>query len=299
MTPSISAPALRMVRLPGEAGPILRCSGELSIATVEALRRELALLASLGHPVTTVSLTGCSFLDVEGILTIVHSFKQLRHEGRRLVLVGGTGRIGRLLRVMGIDWIIPVFPSEEVAMRALRGGGPHAPAPATWEAARAATVARWRAIQEALDQAPDEEVLRQLTSMTALCDRSEELFQQQPGSAIARCEFCPFFYALDGRPEDLGCRSVLDPILAAVQQRETEAARTRIAELIHTLEEMSLPEGDDPPVPPQLIDAVRATVEREATRGPADRLAHLPRDRTADQIDISSEVSPSESRGAN
>jgi anti-sigma B factor antagonist len=278
MTPSISAPALRLVRLPGEAGPILRCSGELSVATVEALRRELALLISLGHPVMTVNLAGCDFLDVEGILTLVKAFKQLHHDGRRMVLVGGTGRIGRLLRVMGIDWILPVFPSEEVAARALRGGGPHAPAPATWEAARAATVSRWRAIQEAVDQVPEEEVLRQLTSMTALCDRSEELFQQQPGSATARCEFCPLFYALDGRPQDLGCRSVLDPILAAVQQGEPEAARTRIAEMIHTLEEMSLPEGDDPPVPSQLIEAVRATGE------------HLPRDRKADRIDKTPEV---------
>jgi anti-anti-sigma factor len=278
MTLSISAPALRLVRLPGEAGPILRCAGELSVATVEALRRELALLVSLGHPVMTVNLAGCSYLDVEGILTILQSYKRLRQEGRRLVLVGGTGRIGRLLRVMGIDWIVPVFPSEEVAMRALRGGGPHAPAPATWEAARAATVARWRAIQDALDETPHEDVLRQLTSMTALCDRAEELFQRRPGPAAARCEFCPLFYALEGRPEDLGCRSVLDPILAAVREENTQAARARVEELIHTLEEMSLPEGDDSPVPPQLIEAVRATGE------------HTPRDRTADRIDISCEL---------
>src|SRR5947209_2753957 len=40
MTQTISPPALRLVRLPGEYGPILRCAGELSAATAEPLRRE-------------------------------------------------------------------------------------------------------------------------------------------------------------------------------------------------------------------------------------------------------------------
>src|SRR5262249_18809956 len=103
-------------------------------------------------------------------------------------------------------------------------------------------------------------------------------FQQRPESATARCEFCPLFYALEGRSEDLGCRSVLDPILAAVRQGNTQAARARVEELIRTLEEMTLPEGDDPPVPPQLIEAVRATGE------------HLPRDRRPDPMAISCEL---------
>jgi hypothetical protein len=37
VAPSIPLPALRVVRLPGESGPILRCYGELSVATAEAL----------------------------------------------------------------------------------------------------------------------------------------------------------------------------------------------------------------------------------------------------------------------
>src|SRR5207248_2430484 len=84
MTPSLSPPALQLVRLPGEFGPILRCSGELSVATAEALRRELALLMPMGHPVLTLSLSGCRFLDVGGIMTILDACKRLRQEGRRL-----------------------------------------------------------------------------------------------------------------------------------------------------------------------------------------------------------------------
>jgi hypothetical protein len=39
--------AFRLVRAPGERDLILRCSGELSGATAEVLRRELTLLSSL------------------------------------------------------------------------------------------------------------------------------------------------------------------------------------------------------------------------------------------------------------
>ena len=39
-------------------------------------------------------------------------------------LPGTNEAVARLLHVSGIDWIVPVFPTEEVAMLALRGGGP-------------------------------------------------------------------------------------------------------------------------------------------------------------------------------
>jgi anti-anti-sigma factor len=242
MRPSLKKPALHVTRTPGEFGPILACVGELSAYTAEHLRNELAPLIAMGHPVLTIDLSGCHTVDVEGILTLLHTFKELRQGGHRLVLVAGSGRTASLLRVLGIDEIIPTFPTEQVAERALRGAGPAAPAPKTWEEARARTVERWRAIQEALDRAGPEELSRQLTSMTALCERSEEIFAQQPAPAAARCHFCPLFHALGGRPEDIGCRSVLDPILASLRAGDTATARAQVAQMIRTLEEMPLPE---------------------------------------------------------
>jgi anti-sigma B factor antagonist len=243
MTGWFAPPALNLVRLPGEFGPILRCYGELSQATAEILRKELALLEPLGHPVLTLDISGCGFLDVDGIMTLLHTYKHLRGGGRRMVLVAGTGATARLLQVTGIERIIPTFPTEQVATLALRGEGPPEPAPATWAEARAATVARWRAIQETLDQESPEEVLRQLTSMFALCERSEELYQESDAPATSRCQFCPLFYALGGRSQDVGCRSALDPLLAVVRAGDRDAARAQVAAMIRTLEEMPLPEN--------------------------------------------------------
>jgi anti-anti-sigma factor len=244
MTLRISPPALHVVRLPGESGPILRCFGELSVATAEVLRRELALLLPMGHPVFTLNLSGCSSVDVDGILTLIHTYKELRQEGSRLVVVAGTGRTANLLQFMAIDRIIPVFPNEETATQAVRGGGLPEPALPTWEEAKAETLARWKAVQELLEQASPEEALRQMTTMTALCERSETLFQERTPPVASRCQFCPLFYELGGQAADVGCRSVLNPVIAAVRDGDRERARAQVANLIRLLEEMPLPEQE-------------------------------------------------------
>src|SRR5207245_5479654 len=119
-------------------------------------QREIDRLLPLGHPVLIVDLSGCDYLDVEGLMTLLETGKRLHREGRRLALVAGSGRTARLLRVLGIDMVLPVFPSQDVADLALRGGGPPHPAPANWEKARGATLARWRRRREPLGRAPEE-----------------------------------------------------------------------------------------------------------------------------------------------
>jgi anti-anti-sigma regulatory factor len=248
----------------------------LTVATTEALRREIALLDSLNHPVIILNCGGCRGLDVEGMLAVLDCCRQLREEGRCLVVVAGNGAVARLLRVMGMDWVLPVFPTEEAAMRALRNGWPRLPGPETWTQAHAETVVRWQVIQDALGAEGAEgagfppkvgeglgpgqrdELLRLLTSMTALCERSEEVLQEHeelvatgfppPSEAghprsgwIARCHFCPLFQALGGQPEDLGCRSLLDPIIAAVKAVDLTSAGAQVQAVIDTLRKIRLP----------------------------------------------------------
>jgi anti-anti-sigma factor len=232
---------LRLTRLPGEYGPILRCHGELTANTVEVLRRELALVVPMGHPVLTLDLAGCGFVDVDGILAILHTYKGLRRRGSRLVIVAGHGRTGRLLHFMGIDRIVPFFPDEETAARALRGGDLPEPAPVDWETARTETIARWYSLRVLLEEAPPEDLLRHATSMSGLCQRAEELFQELPSPVTSRCHFCPLFYELGGQPQDIGCRSVVDPVIHAVRAGDTELAGAQIANLIRILDEMPVP----------------------------------------------------------
>lgn len=243
MTPILRPHTLELTRLPGEYGPIVRCHGELMADTAEVLRRELSLIVPMGHPVLTLDLAGCIFVDVDGILAILHTYKGLRQRGSRLVIVAGHGRIGRLLHFMGVDRIIPFFPDEETAARALRGGDISEPAPADWETARDETIARWYSLRALLEEAAPEDLLRHATAMTGLCQRAEELFQELPPSPVtSRCHFCPLFYELGGQPRDLGCRSALDPVIHAVRSGDAELAHAQIGELIQILRKMPLPE---------------------------------------------------------
>jgi anti-anti-sigma factor len=238
MSVTTRPPTLRIVRQPGEFGPIVRCYGDLTVATTEMLRRELALLEPLGHPVLVLDLSHCNSLDVEGILAIVDSFKRMRRNDGLLFVVTGTGQAAQLLHVTGIDYVVPAFPTEESALLALRGGGPPIPAPPTWHTAQALTLGRWRMILSMLDGASNEQVLHELTSMTPLCDRAEELFREHANQEEVRCEFCPLFHALGGTPKEVGCESVLRPLVEALRAGDRETARAQVSALIRTIEEI-------------------------------------------------------------
>jgi len=246
MAGSSLLPALRVVRWPGEAGPVLSCAGELSVATAEALQRELDLLVPLGHPAVLVDLTECHFLDLDGLFVLLECLQQISREGRHLVLVAGSGWIARWLRLTGIDQAFPVYPTQQAALEALRGVA-RPPAPATWEEAREATAAQWQSIREALEQVPAEELMRRLTAMTALCERSAKILRERSIPARWYCQSCPLFHALGGKPGDIGCRSVRDPVIAAVRAGDLATAKTFIDEVIRLVETMPLPgEGPSP-----------------------------------------------------
>src|SRR4051812_2647619 len=96
MGETVTAPSLRVVRIPGESGPILRCIGALNVTTAAAAERELDLLIALGHPTLIINLSGCVEVDLYGLLTVVEACEQLRVAGRRLALVAKPGETLRL-----------------------------------------------------------------------------------------------------------------------------------------------------------------------------------------------------------
>jgi anti-anti-sigma regulatory factor len=241
--PTVMRPTLQLMRLPGEFGLTVRCKGELSVCTAEALRRELALLEALDHPVLMVNLAECQVADVDGTLAILRSFKRYRDQGRRLIVVTGARPLEGVLGIPGIERLIPSYPTEEAAALDLRGWWPPLPGPDTWAEALAETIVHWKVVQEAIDRAPREDVLHLLTSMTGLCERAEEFYQENPTLGTARCQHCPLFHALGGGPEDVGCRSLIDPILASVRAGDETAAHAQVAGVIHTLEKMPLIPG--------------------------------------------------------
>lgn len=245
---------LRLVRQPGDAGPILSVSGELTGPTAEALRQELQLLTSTGHPAVTLDLSACRLREIDALLVLLETLRQAIVEDRRVVLVvgragsEGPGEMERLLKLTGIEQHLVVFPSVEAATRSLLeelpspGEGEQAVPPVSWETVRAKSVAFWRDLRDALDTAPTAELIRRLTSMTPLCERAQAAWREHPVAVAWFCEHCPLFHALGGRPADVGCRSARDPVIAALRTGDLDGAGALIDKTIQVLSAMPLPD---------------------------------------------------------
>jgi len=235
-------PSLHVLRLPGATGPILSCRGVVTEGTVGRMASELERLATLEHLTLTVDFSGCHFGDVDGMLGVLELLQRLGEERHRLVVVSGTDRMARLLKVAGIDQLLPLFATTEEAASMLQLGVPPPATTETWAEARDRTVEYWREIGGMVDYAPPQEIMRELTLSTALCERAEALSRRHSGSASLPCVFCPLFEALGEGPEAVGCRCLQDPLLGSVRVGDRTAARALAARAVWLIEEMPLPE---------------------------------------------------------
>src|SRR5262245_21701693 len=144
MVMSVETRAFTMVRLPGEYGPILYCRGDITAAAVPPLLAEFETLELLGHRVITLHLKECAAIHATAVEAMLQLSRRLREAKGHLILVAGTGRAWLLLHSLGLARALPVFPTQEDALQALRRGSLPACAPATWEQAHAQTLEFWR-----------------------------------------------------------------------------------------------------------------------------------------------------------
>ncbi|GAA2247651.1 MULTISPECIES: anti-sigma factor antagonist [Kitasatospora] len=130
---------------------VVRVAGELDIATAEQLRLQVSgALARRGPRARVIAdLSELEFCDACGASALIDAYHTARRHGGRFCLVVPEGRVLRLLRLTGLDRLLPVFPTvREALFRAtvadlvplpgsllpLPAGGP-APAPSPGPAA--------------------------------------------------------------------------------------------------------------------------------------------------------------------
>jgi anti-anti-sigma factor len=232
---------LTLLRIPGAPGPIVRCQGDLTVFTVETLRRDLMLLAACGHKGIVVNVSALRDLDRYGVSALLEAARAVQHRGGRMALVASRDPAANYLHLRGADAMLPLFRSEAEALAAIEGP-PELDALLSWEEVRTRTLSRWDAILGKVGHASSEELVRDLTGMFALCRQAEEVFRQTPAPDLYRCHFCPLFYELGGRKEDVGCDSAIGPLLQHVRQRDWEGVRRRIREIQGAVREMALPQ---------------------------------------------------------
>jgi anti-anti-sigma factor len=91
--------------------------GEFDVASREALRQELrSALESCSGDTVLIDLSGVEFLDCTAVGILVRAHNEATGMGRRLVLLGASGGVQKLLDITHIDRTIATRPHLQAAL---------------------------------------------------------------------------------------------------------------------------------------------------------------------------------------
>lgn len=95
---------------------------EIDVTNAEQIRQALLAAASQGAAALIIDMGGTRFCDSAGVHAIIAARKQAAMTGAQLRLVATA--VLRILTLVGVDQLIPIYPSLEAALAAT----PSAPA---------------------------------------------------------------------------------------------------------------------------------------------------------------------------
>lgn len=101
---------------------VIAVRGELDLSTAPDLEGPLDAAVDGGGSSVLIDLSECEFIDSTGIALIVRGWQKLEGDGDgRLAICSPTEQVRRVLDVSGLDQSIPVHPSRDEGVAALRG----------------------------------------------------------------------------------------------------------------------------------------------------------------------------------
>lgn len=95
---------------------VVRLSGELDVATAPLLRERFEALVAAGNCRFVLDLGDLSFLDASGLRVLVHAQQRAVQEAGWVRLVRVRPMAQRVLRLVRLTQILPVFASLEHAL---------------------------------------------------------------------------------------------------------------------------------------------------------------------------------------
>jgi anti-sigma B factor antagonist len=101
---------------------ILEVHGELELATAPTLGQRIRRPVFWeGTEHVIVDLSGVVFLDSSGASALLLSLSHARALGRTLMFICPEGDVMRRLKIYGLDSMLSVFPTRELALNAVGG----------------------------------------------------------------------------------------------------------------------------------------------------------------------------------
>jgi stage II sporulation protein AA (anti-sigma F factor antagonist) len=113
---------------PLDGAMCLSVAGDLDLAGVPSFLGYLNR-ASDGGSNLIVDLSRLRYIDSSGINTLLAVQKTFARAGRRIVLAAVSPRMLRVLKIISLEQLLPVYPTVDAALASLRDGGQSARKP--------------------------------------------------------------------------------------------------------------------------------------------------------------------------
>jgi anti-sigma B factor antagonist len=96
--------------------PVVTAPEEIDLANAPLLQRALAEAAGSGHALVVVDMSRTRFCDSTGLNALVAADRRARAEGGEVRLVVTGESVIRIVKLTGVDRVVPVCASLEEAL---------------------------------------------------------------------------------------------------------------------------------------------------------------------------------------
>lgn len=105
---------------------IVRMPAEIDIANAGRLVAELAAACDSGVGLVVADMTRTTFCDASGARVLVVAQKRATENGVELRVAVASARVRRVLILLGLDTIVPIYPTLDAACRQEQRRAPRA-----------------------------------------------------------------------------------------------------------------------------------------------------------------------------
>ena len=106
----------------GKPYTVVALAGETDLTTVDRLREALTSPVRHGARLLIADLSGLGFMDSAGVRTVLQAVRAAREWGGRLALASPQPVVARVLLLMDVAELVPVYASVAAAARGMIGG---------------------------------------------------------------------------------------------------------------------------------------------------------------------------------
>lgn len=97
---------------------VLHVTGELDLMTAPSLRVRFQQLIGRDRPIV-VDFSELQYLDMAGLHALEDCHQQAKHEGQRVLLVGSSPLVHKILAIVQLNERVPAVGTMEEALKAI------------------------------------------------------------------------------------------------------------------------------------------------------------------------------------